>query len=34
MNTFDLGTWKVFDPSHQRKDKWQAPSKHGTCGNN
>lgn len=24
MNTFDLGTWKVFDPSHQQKDKWQA----------
>lgn len=24
MNTFDLGTWKVFDPTHQRKDKWQA----------
>lgn len=24
MNTFDLGTWKVFDPTHQRKDKWQS----------
>ncbi|MDE5641146.1 MAG: hypothetical protein K2I40_05490 [Bifidobacterium castoris] len=24
MNTFNLGTWKVFDPSHQQKDKWQA----------
>lgn len=24
MNTFDLGEWFVFDPSHQRKDKWQA----------
>ena len=24
MSTFDLGTWKVFDQSHQRQDKWQA----------
>lgn len=24
MNTFGLGAWRVFDPSHQQKDKWQA----------
>lgn len=24
MNTFDLGAWHVFHPSHQRPDKWQA----------
>ena len=24
MSTFDLGAWRVFDPSHQRKDKWQS----------
>lgn len=24
MSTFDLGTWHVFDPSHQKADKWQA----------
>lgn len=24
MTTINLGTWKVFDPSHQRQDKWQA----------
>lgn len=24
MTTINLGDWEVFDPSHQRKDKWQA----------
>lgn len=24
MTTTNLGEWEVFDPSHQRKDKWQA----------
>lgn len=24
MTTINLGEWEVFDPSHQRKDKWQA----------
>ena len=22
--TYDLGEWHVFDPSHQKADKWQA----------
>lgn len=22
--TFDLGDWHIFDPSHQKADKWQA----------
>lgn len=24
MNTFNLGEWPIFHPSHQRLDKWQA----------
>lgn len=24
MSDIDLGEWKIFDPSHQRMDKWQA----------
>lgn len=24
MKEIDLGTWRVFHPSHQRMDKWQA----------
>ena len=24
MNSFDLGAWYVFHPSHQRPGKWQA----------
>ena len=24
MKEIDLGTWRVFHPSHQRLDKWQA----------
>lgn len=24
MSTLNLGEWPIFDPSHQRMDKWQA----------